>query len=162
MEANALLNPERRMLRTMQQKEAVEWSLSEILTACEWTDQAVAVGAGHGLTNAGLVKTSETSSVTVRLDHEGLKAKESGLLEQRLWNWISNTSEPTMANLQTAFERHEAGPGVGLLKRLGVQLENGAFHSQNPADVTALIEARTAFLNVLPCAEEELLSLIHI
>ena len=30
MEANALLNPERRMLRTMQQKEAVEWSLSEI------------------------------------------------------------------------------------------------------------------------------------
>ena len=156
MEANALLNPERRMLRTMQQKEAVEWSLSEILTACEWTDQAVAVGAGHGLTNAGLVKTSETSSVTVRLDHEGLKAKESGLLEQRLWNWISNTSEPTMANLQAAFERHEAGPGVGLLKRLGVQLENGAFHSQNPADVTARIEARTAFLNVLPCAEEEL------
>jgi len=156
MDADALLNPERRMLRVMQQKDTKEWNLSEILSACEWTDQAVAVGAGHGLSNAGLAKTSETSSITVRLADEGLKAREYGLLEQRLWNWISDHHEPTMANLQTEFERHEAGPGVGLLKRLGVQLENGTFHSQNPSDVTSRIETRAAFLNLLPCLEDAL------
>ena len=72
MDADSLLNPERRMLRRMQEKPEHEWTLDEILEICEWKDQAVAVGAGHGLTNGGFVKTSETSSSLVRLAAEGL------------------------------------------------------------------------------------------
>ncbi len=156
MDADALLNPERRMLRVMQQKENHEWTLEEILSACEWTDQAVAVGAGHGLSNTGLVNTSESSSALVRLADEGLKARENGLLEARIWNWLSKSDTPDMKGLQSEFERHEAGPGVGLLKRLGVQLENGVFTSANPSDVSTKIEARTAFLHQLPAASESL------
>ena len=48
MEAPNLLNPERRMLKVMQQDAGKEWTLEAILQACEWKDQAIAVGAGHG------------------------------------------------------------------------------------------------------------------
>ena len=52
MGAPDLLNPERRMLRAMQLSDPDRsWDLEGILAACEWTDQAIAVGAGHGLTN---------------------------------------------------------------------------------------------------------------
>ena len=48
MDAPNLLNPERRMLRAMQLSEASRsWDLEGILAACDWTDQAVAVGAGQ-------------------------------------------------------------------------------------------------------------------
>lgn len=156
MDADALLNPERRMLRVMQQKGDHEWTLEEILNACDWTDQAVAVGAGHGLSNAGLAKTSESSSALVRLAEEGLNAKENGLLEARIWKWISESENPDMNGLQSVFERHEAGPGVGLLKRLGVQLEGGVFVSANPSNVSSDIEARNAFIQQLPAASESL------
>jgi hypothetical protein len=89
MDADALLNPERRMLRVMQEKSGHDWTLAEILSACEWVDQAVAAGAGHGLSNAGFVSTTETSSAIVRLADEGQKAKDNGLLEARIWKWIS-------------------------------------------------------------------------
>lgn len=140
----------------MQEKPGHEWSLTEILEACQWKDQAVAVGAGHGLTNGGLVKTKENSSSLVRLATEGVKAKESGLLEARLWSWISTHEEPSMANLQSNFERHEAGPGVGLMKRLGVQMSNGAFAAENPEQVTTQIAERTAFIQSLPQPENSL------
>ena len=45
MGAPDLLNPERRMLRAMQLSEPDRsWDLESLLAACEWTDQAVAVG----------------------------------------------------------------------------------------------------------------------
>ena len=150
MDADSLLNPERRMLHRMQAKGGHEWSLDDVLEACEWSDQAVAVGAGHGLSNGGFVTTKETSSSVIRLAAEGMKAKEHGLLEARLWNWIQNHDEPTMANLQSDFERHEAGPGVGLLKRIGVQLSDGRFTAEQPNQVTSHIEERTAFIEALP------------
>ena len=53
-----LTNPERRMLRAMRQREG-NWTLEEILEACDWDDQAVAVAAGHGLSNQGHVKISD-------------------------------------------------------------------------------------------------------
>ena len=53
-----LTNPERRMLRILQTRHG-EWTLDEILDKCEWKDQAIAVSAGHGLTNHGFVKTSK-------------------------------------------------------------------------------------------------------
>ena len=46
MDAPNLLNPERRMLRAMQLSDATRtWDLESVLAACDWTDQAVAVGA---------------------------------------------------------------------------------------------------------------------
>ena len=108
MDADALLNPERRMLRVMQSRGHHKWTLTEILTECNWNDQAVAVGAGHGLTNAGFAKTNETNSEIIRLADEGRKAVENGLLEARLWKWISEANSPNMGDLQSQFERHEA------------------------------------------------------
>ena len=78
-----LTNPERRMLRTLQ-SDNKNWTLDEVLVACEWDDQAIAVAAGHGLTNHGLLKTYETSNKDVILGSEGEKAVVDGLLEARL------------------------------------------------------------------------------
>ena len=61
-----LTNPEKRMLRALQERKD-EWSLEEVLLACDWEDQAIAVGAGHGLSNQGFVKISESSNTEVIL-----------------------------------------------------------------------------------------------
>ena len=53
MEAPVLLNPERRMLKVMQAKGNHTWDLDGILSACEWKDQAVAVGDGSLRDNLG-------------------------------------------------------------------------------------------------------------
>ena len=157
MDAPNLLNPERRMLLAMQRAGAgTVWSLGEVLTACEWTDQAVAVGAGHGLQNHDLVAVEETVLREVHLDVEGERAVAQGLLEQRLWTWILQQDSPSMQALQQAFERHEAGPGVGLLKQLGVALEGGVFSATDADAVTASIAERMAFLNSLPASLEAL------
>ena len=139
MDASKLLNPERRMLKLMQSDSSKEWSLEEILAACEWSDQAVAVGAGLGLSNAGLVEINETFETIIKLSNQGVNALQDGLLESRLWSWISSTDDADMASLQQSFERHEAGPGVGLLKRIGVQLRDGKFVSDNDAQVEKII-----------------------
>ena len=151
MDAPNLLNPERRMLRAMQLSDATRmWDLESVLAACDWTDQAVAVGAGHGLQNHGLVEVEETTLSEVRLDVAGEQAVQDGLLEARLWSWMQTTDEATMQALQQRFERHEAGPGVGLLKQLGVAIEGGQLVAQDPETMTAVIEQRTAFLHSLP------------
>ena len=157
MDAPNLLNPERRMLLVMQQQPSkTRWTLADVLDACEWTDQAVAVGAGHGLQNHGLVDLEEHVHREIRLDVEGERAVANGLLEQRLWTWMNEQEEPTMQGLQQSFERHEAGPGVGLLKQLGVSLEGGVLSASSPDEITATLELRAAFLNSLPAEEEAL------
>ena len=177
MDAPNLLNPERRMLLTMQQQPTrASWNLDELLEACQWQDQAIAVGAGHGLQHHGLVDVVEHRTSEIRLDEEGERAVNNGLLEQRLWTWISGQDTATMQGLQEAFERHEAGPGVGLLKQLGVTLDGGVLRANDPKSVTDTIAKREAFLRSLPCDEgtldadllrhfssrKQLLSLIHI
>ena len=122
-----LTNPERRMLRAMLAASNDVHSLDQIMNACDWNDQAVAVGAGQGLSDKGFVEVQESVRRTIHPGQEGHNAITNGLLEARLWSWISSQDEPTMAKLQAKFERHEAGPGVGLLKKLGVQLESGTF-----------------------------------
>lgn len=154
MDAPSLLNPERRMLKAMQTDAGRTWNLNEVLQACIWTDQAIAAAAGHGLTNHGLVETTEHVVRTVKAASEGLKAAQEGLLEQRLWSWIQSTQSASMPDLQSAFERHEAGPGVGLLKRLGVQLIDGTFQSEDPEHVGREIEQRVTFISGLPCSIE--------
>ena len=140
-----LTNPEKRMLRVMQKRDE-KWKLDEILEACDWDDQAIAVAAGHGLSNHGYVKISESSETSVILGSEGEKAAREGLLESRLWEFLQSIENPTMKSLSTNFERHEAGPGVGLLKGLGVSLESGSFRYENPAEITKEIALRTAFI----------------
>tara|TARA_B110000444_G_scaffold261258_1_gene312150 strand:+ start:2937 stop:4421 length:1485 start_codon:yes stop_codon:yes gene_type:complete len=156
MDALNLLNPERRMLLKMQQNEQTKWSLEELLAACDWTDQAVAVGAGHGLENHGFVSVEEHVTTEIRLDSEGENALASGLLEQRLWNWMTAGSEPSMRALQGEFERHEAGPGVGLLKQLGVSIEGGILVAQDSSHIESVLKQRRDFLNALPIEMRDL------
>ena len=160
MGAPDLLNPERRMLRAMQLSEAERsWDLESLLAACDWTDQAVAVGAGHGLQNHGLVDVDEQVLREISLDVGGEDAHQSGLLEQRIWSWMNSLGEdesPSMKGLQEAFERHEAGPGVGLLKQLGVSLEGGFLVASNPDEITDIIAQRAEFLASLPALADTL------
>ena len=125
MDASTLVNTERRMLRVMQGKPASKWQLSDILMTCDWTDQAVAVGAGQGLADKKLVKVIEHSQIEVKLAPQGQLAIDNGLLEARLYSWFLESSEPSMSNLQQSFDKHEAGPGIGLLKKLGISMQAG-------------------------------------
>ena len=160
MGAPDLLNPERRMLRAMQLSEPDRsWDLESLLAACEWTDQAVAVGAGHGLQNHGLVDVDEEVLREISLDVAGEDAHQNGLLEHRIWSWMNGLDDgesPTMKDLQEAFERHEAGPGVGLLKQLGVSLDGGLLVASNPDEITDVIAQRTEFLASLPALADTL------
>jgi phenylalanyl-tRNA synthetase alpha chain len=160
MGAPDLLNPERRMLRAMQLSEPDRsWDLESLLAACDWTDQAVAVGAGHGLENHGLVNLDEQVLREISLDVAGEDAQENGLLEHRIWTWMNGFDEgasPSMQGLQAAFERHEAGPGVGLLKQLGVSIEGGLLVASNPDEISETIASRTAFLATLPALADTL------
>ncbi|MBQ70218.1 MAG: phenylalanine--tRNA ligase subunit alpha [Euryarchaeota archaeon] len=156
MDGLNLLNPERRMLLKMQQIDHPSWSLEQVLETCSWTDQAVAVGAGHGLENHGFVKLSEVVTTDIQLDSEGEKAMHSGLLEQRLWNWMKTVSEPSMKALQSEFERHEAGPGVGLLKQLGVAIDGGILVANDASMIEDTLKKRSDFLSSLPLEMSEL------
>ena len=149
-----LTNPERRMLRTLQ-NDNKNWTLDEVLIACEWDDQAIAVAAGHGLTNHGLLKTYETSNKDVILGSEGEKAVVDGLLEARLWEFIQSNPEATMKELSSRFERHEAGPGIGLLKGLGVSIQGGKFATDNPTSVSNKIAERNEYIQS-PSIDHEL------
>ena len=100
-----LSNPERRMLRALQTREG-NWTLEEILADCNWTDQAIATGAGHGLSNKGLVNIKESSSIEIKLGQQGEKAAQEGLLEKRIWEWIQSQTSPGMKDLSNVFERH--------------------------------------------------------
>ena len=51
-----------------------------------------------------------------------------------------------MKEISQNFERHEAGPGIGLLKGLGVKIEGGKFGCDNPEDVSMKITERTKFI----------------
>ncbi len=155
-ESSGLSNPERRMLRAMLEQPTHTWSLEDVMKTCGWTDQAIVVGAGHGLSNRGLVNINELVRRTVKLADKGRQAVSDGLLESRLWRWVQAQDEPTMQKLQASFERHEAGPGVGLLKKLDVQLNDGVFGCEDPAKVKTELQSRTMFLASLPADEEDL------
>ena len=149
-----LTNPEWRMLRSLQ-NDNKNWTLDEVLYACDWDEQANAVAAGHGLTNHGLLKTYETSNKDVILGSEGEKAVVDGILEARLWGFIQANPEATMKDLSSHFERHEAGPGIGLLKGLGVSIQGGTFATDNPTSVSNKIAERTEYIQS-PSIDHEL------
>ena len=129
------------MLRAMLAASNDVHSLDQIMNACDWNDQAVAVGAGQGLSDKGFVEVQESVRRTIHPGQEGHNASPMGCLKHA-WSWISSQDEPTMAKLQAKFERHEAGPGVGLLKKLGVQLESGTFVCEDTSALKSELQAR--------------------
>ena len=149
-----LTNPEKRMLSAMLGRDG-KWDLEQILSACNWDDQAIAVGAGHGLSNHGLVSITENAKTSVILGPEGEKALKNGLLEGRIWTWIKENPGCTMKELSSTFERHEAGPGVGLLKGLGVSLEGGKFSFEDQKMISEKIQKRQEYLGS-PSTDSEL------
>ena len=150
-------NNERRMLRAMLSEPSRAWSLEQLLSATGWDDQVHVAGAGAGLEEAGLVEVSEERVNSVSLGQEGSSAASAGLLEARLWGWLSEQQPDgrTMAALSTEFERHEAGPGVGLLKALGVRLESGSLVSEDEGSVVSAIEQRSTFIETLSAGPTE-------
>ena len=123
------------MLRVLQDKPDSKWSLEGVLKACNWTDQAIAVGAGQGLADKQLIKVIEQSQIEVKLASQGQLAIDNGLLEARLYAWYLESNDPSMSNLQQSFDKHEAGPGIGLLKKLGISMQAGKFHCDDNAKV---------------------------
>ncbi|HIC23383.1 MAG TPA: hypothetical protein EYO84_08155, partial [Planctomycetes bacterium] len=109
-----LSNNGRRMLKAMREEPSKTWNLTDLLSACDWTDQAHVAGAGAALSEAGLVSQTEARTTLWKLAPEGITAAKNGLLEQRIWDWLSEQSgSPGMAELQTseAVAKNEAGIG---------------------------------------------------
>jgi len=133
----------------MRSKEQHVWTLEELLEITQWKDQVHVAGAGKSLDENEFVETIEKHMKFVTLGSEGLKAIENGLLEERIWNWMISQTEKkrTMSELFNAgFERYEAGPGIGLLKSIGVSIENGIFTFDNEKEITDIISRRVNFI----------------
>ena len=120
-----LSNNDKAMLKAMLTDSGREWDIQQLLDITGWKDQVHVAGSGKSLSESGLVTVTENSVKLISLDSEGKKALESGLLEERIWNWylVSEIEERTMQNLfKDGFDRNEAGPGIGLLKSIGVSV----------------------------------------
>jgi len=148
-----LTNNERRMLKAMLAEPAQVWELAPLLESCGWDDQAHVAGAGGSLAEYGLVNQTEERSKIWRLAPEGQAAAENGLLEQRIWDWLSQQEGKVgMKELQSSdvVEKRESGAGIGLLKDLGIQLERGQFVVPSTTGaITATLEMRAAFISQL-------------
>ena len=148
----SLGNNEKKMLRSMRSKQENIWTLEELLEITQWNDQVHVAGAGKSLDENGFVETVEKNLKFVTLGVEGHKATENSLLEKRIWDWILSQAENnrTMNELFNAgFERHEVGPGIGLLKSLGVSIEKGIFTFDNGQEITERISDRIDFIESL-------------
>ena len=128
------------------------WSLDQLLEACEWTDQAHVAGAGLALNEAGMVEIKESTSRMITLGEEGRKALNDGLLESRLFTWILNQPDDQrmVSTMSQSFEKSESGPGVGLLKRLGIALERGAFAlPDDTSEIETTLAERNEFIQTI-------------
>ena len=150
-------NNERRMLRAMLSDPSKEWALEELLSETGWDDQVHVAGSGAALEKVGLVSVTEHRGAVVSLGEEGERASKDGLLEARIWDWLvsQKPEDRTMSALSSALERHEAGPGVGLLKALGVTLEAGTLVTDDESHISSTIENRSAFINYLSKSPKE-------
>ncbi len=152
-----LNNPEKRMLKVMQSDKNKDWTVSELSDLTKFNDQAIIVGAGQGLVNYEFVKGIEISKIYWKLGKEGIKANSDGLLENKLWEWVLSSEDTSMKSLQSSalIEKHEIGIGVGLLKSLGVSLENGCFIApENKDDINSILMNRKGFLNKVQSSQQ--------
>ena len=144
-------NNERRLLKVMLSEPSKSWNLEELLSNTGWSDQVHVAGAGKSLEESGLVEVEESRTTLISLGDKGTNALEEGLLESRLWDWISN-QPPESRNMSSlvssGFGREEAGPGIGILRGLGVSIVDGSFVA-NDAEVSESIEKRIAFIKSL-------------
>ena len=144
-------NNERRLLKVMLSEPSKSWNLEELLSNTGWSDQVHVAGAGKSLEESGLVEVEESRTTLISLGDKGANALEEGLLESRLWDWISN-QPPESRNMSSlvssGFGRGEAGPGIGILRGLGVSIVDGSFVA-NDAEVSESIEKRIAFIKSL-------------
>ena len=117
-EVVTLGNNERRMLRALFESEA-GWNLNEILMSLNGPIKSMS-GSGQVLGDAGLVQIVESSSRKVSLGSEGHNAVWMDYLNHEFG--IGCESQTILSEqcriVLRFFERHEAGPGVGLLKSL--------------------------------------------
>ena len=142
-------NNERRMLRAMLSDPGREWTLGQILSETGWEDQVHVAGAGKKLEEEGLLELSEVSSRMVSLGDEGLRASADGLLESRLWDWMLglDRAKRTMKSLMSSdFDRAETGPGIGILKGLGIAIESGIFIFSDDSTISQEIDRRAEFI----------------
>ena len=147
-----LANNERRMLKGMLSETNKEWTLDQLLSVTGWSDQVHVAGAGKGLQEAGLVEIAESTNRLVSLGPEGKKAAEGHLLESRLWDWIRNQDEDhrDMSSLMSSgFDRSESGPGIGILKGLGVEIVSGNLVFSNEGQISDEINRRMDFIRSL-------------
>ena len=139
----SLGNNERKMLRLMLSNPSKIWELDDLLTGTGWIDQVHVAGSGGNLNEQGFVEIIENKTSSVTLGPEGIKSVEIGLLESRLWDWLISMESNlrTMKNLlDSNFDRHETGPGVGILKGLGVTIEKGIFNLGNESEISSIIK----------------------
>ncbi len=145
-------NNERRLIRAMLTDQAKKWPLEDLLIETGWTDQVHVAGAGKSLEEDGLVEVEEISKTMISLGPEGSTASMEGLLESRLWDWISkqDSEHRTMKGMLSAgFERSETGPGIGILKGLGISIESGQFVVDDEDSITGEIKRRSDFIQSL-------------
>ncbi len=143
-------NNERRMLKVMLEEPESAWTLDDLLNSCGWNDQAHVAGAGLGLEEMGFLEIEEIPSRFISLGPEGIKASENGLLESRLLNWLleKDPSARTMSALSSDFEKSESGPGIGLLKKLGIEIDKGTLVIPDDINsIQTIINKRQTFIS---------------
>ena len=150
------------MLKAMLTNPLQDWELDAILSETGWEDQVYVAGAGKSLEEAGLVSVEEFTSKTVILGSEGKRSSIEGLLESRLWDWIKGQDEDSRSMkdlMSSGFDRSETGPGVGILKSMGVEIESGNLVFTEENEIEEEINKRSQFIQSLsegPCDSEDL------
>lgn len=145
-------NNELIMLKAMLTNPMDDWTLESLFKETGWDDQVHIAGAGNVLSELGYVQINEKITIFIALGFEGKNSLDVGLLESRLWSWITdqNNDEQTLSNLLSAdFTRKETGPGIGLLKGLGIEIIEGKFSYDNAEEISELIQQREDFIKLL-------------
>ena len=142
-------NNELIMLKAMLTNPSKDWTLDSLFEQTGWDDQVHIAGAGNVLSELKYVEINEEVTSLISLGQEGKNSLEIGLLESRLWSWITNNdeNERTLSNLLSSdFSRSETGPGIGLLKGLGIEIIEGKFSYENMEEISKIIKNRENFI----------------
>ena len=152
-------NNELIMLKAMLTNPSKDWTLDSLFEQTGWDDQVHIAGAGNVLSELKYVDINEEVTSLISLGQEGKNSLESGLLESRLWSWITNNdeNERTLSNLLSSdFSRSETGPGIGLLKGLGIEIIEGKFSYEDMEGISKIIKNRENFISSLADSKVEI------
>ena len=152
-------NNELIMLKAMLTNPSKDWTLDSLFEQTGWDDQVHIAGAGNVLSELKYVDINEEVTSLISLGQEGKNSLEIGLLESRLWSWITNNdeNERTLSNLLSSdFSRSETGPGIGLLKGLGIEIIEGKFSYEDMEGISKIIKNRENFISSLADSKVEI------